>query len=108
MNEIWLQEDQKFRAITENILVPDEHLSNTQYIVLRTPDDFGSIPTEGGCYWIWTDEPVHHCLHKNPIPISFDKGEIIYNGIAKDNVRQRIINHLYGNEHARWSAISMD
>jgi len=42
------------------------------------------------------------------MPRTFDNGEIIYNGIAKDNVKSRAFHHLYGFEDAGWSGISMD
>jgi hypothetical protein len=66
------------------------------------------IPESGGCYWLWTDEPVLHRLHKNRLPERFDNGEIVYNGIAKDNVRLRIRHHLVGEQEAGWSGISID
>lgn len=82
-------------------------LSDVEYIIPEDASDL-NIMNGGGCYWIWTDEPVKHSLHKHRTPNSFENGEVIYNGIAKDNVKGRILNHLFGLEDAGWSAISLD
>lgn len=107
-NNYWLEQEQKFLKAIKNVDVPNENLKNVDYIEIKSHDDFGEIPKGGGCYWIWTTEPVIHSLHKNNIPKSFEEGEIIYNGIAKDDVKGRVFHHLFGFEDAGWSGISMD
>ena len=108
INNLWLKEEKKFLKFIKDVKIPNEFLDDVDFIIPNKVKDFDNIPATGGCYWIWTNEPVLHCLHKNKIPISFQGGEIIYNGIAKDNVRGRAIHHLLGNVDAGWSGISID
>lgn len=107
-NEIWQEEDQKFLVAIRDIKIPNGNLDDVAFIVVKEISDFEKIPTGGGCYWIWTNEPVYHTLHKNPTPKPFEGGEIIYNGIAKDDVIGRIKHHLLGAIDAGWSGISLD
>lgn len=107
-NEIWQQEEQKFLQAIQGVGIPNASLDNVDFITPENRNDFENIPAEGGCYWIWTNEPVLHSLHKNKTPEPFDGGEIIYNGIAKDNVRARVMHHLLGQVDAGWSGISLD
>ncbi len=107
--KIWLEQDELVKTHEEDLLFPDETLSNVPYVKVKTLDDLQVIPKKkGGCYWIWTNEPVNHKLHKNKIPVGFNDGMIVYNGIAKDNVRARIKHHLFGKINEGWSGISMD
>lgn len=107
-NEIWQQEEQKFLLAIQDVKIPNARLENVEFVVPKVSIDLDCIPSGGGCYWIWTTEPVFHALHKNPTPQSFDNGEIIYNGIAKDDVRGRVKHHLFGDVNAGWSGISLD
>ena len=107
-NEIWRQEEKKFFDAIKDVKIPNANLVNVDSIVLKKSDDCDKIPSEGGCYWIWTNEPVSHSLHKHLTPMPFEGGEIIYNGIAKDDVKGRIVHHLFGEVDAGWSGISMD
>jgi len=107
-NEIWKQEEQKFLNAIQGAKIPNNTLNNVDFIIPKNIDDFEKIPIGGGCYWIWTNEPVKHFLHKNKTPEPFDKGEIIYNGIAKDDVKGRVKHHLLGEANAGWSGISLD
>jgi len=107
--KIWLEQDELVKRHEKDLLYPDETLSNVPYVKVKTLDDLQVIPKKkGGCYWIWTNEPVYHKLHKNKIPVGFNGGMIIYNGIAKDNVGARIKHHLFGKVNEGWSGISMD
>lgn len=107
-NKTWINEEKKFLNAVQNIKIPNSLLNKVPCIRLNDVSDLMQIPLSGGCYWIWTNEPVKHSLHKKNNPKPFDGGEIIYNGIAKDNVRNRISNHLFGTVDAGWSAISLD
>lgn len=107
-NEVWQQEEQKFLAAIKDVKNPNSRLEDVPFITPKTIDDFKQIPESGGCYWIWANEPVLHSLHKNKTPAPYDGGEIIYNGIAKDNVRGRAEHHLLGDVEAGWSGISID
>lgn len=107
-NEVWQQEEQKFLQAIQDVKIPNANLENVESIVPKQSSDMDHIPTGGGCYWIWTNEPVLHSLHKNKTPGGFDGGEIIYNGIAKDDVRGRVKHHLFGDVDAGWSGISLD
>lgn len=104
----WKKEEEKFNKSVKKIKVPNWRLSFVPRITLNRIEDFDKIPTTGGCYWIWTNEPVNHSFHKHDTPRKLDKGEIIYNGIAKDNINWRVQNHLYSKENEGWSGISMD
>lgn len=105
---LWKKQEKKFEALEREIKFPGEKLDKVDFVLIKKPADFKKIPESGGCYWIWTNEPVNHRLHKNLIPKIIKKGEVIYNGIAKDNVRLRIKHHLYGEIDAGWSGISLD
>lgn len=105
---IWKREEKKFEALEKKVKIPNRKLHEVDFVILKKEEDFEKIPQSGGCYWLWTNEPVHHQLHKNPIPEKIKKGEVIYNGIAKDNVRQRVKHHLWGEMNAGWSGISLD
>lgn len=107
-NDIWQQEEQKFLQAIQNVKIPNANLDDVAFVVPKLSADIDDIPIGGGCYWIWTNEPVRHSLHKNKIPDKFDNGEIIYNGIAKDDVRGRVKHHLFGDVDAGWSGISLD
>jgi hypothetical protein len=105
---IWKKQEEKFKALEKEIKIPNEKLDQVDFVLIKRISDIKKIPESGGCYWIWTNEPVNHRLHKNLIPKKIKRGEIIYNGIAKDNVRLRIKHHLSGEVDAGWSGISLD
>jgi hypothetical protein len=107
-NNIWQVEEAKFIQATQNVRIPDATLQDVPYIIPKNVTELNRIPESGGCYWIWTNEPVLHSLHKKPTPVAFDNGEIIYNGRANSDVRGRIKGHLFGQHNATWSAISLD
>ncbi len=107
---IWKKQEIKlFENLEKAIKIPNEKLDKVDFVLIKREADFEKIPKSGGCYWIWTNEPANHRFHKNLIPKKIKNGEIIYNGIAKDNVRLRIKHHLLNvKEDARWSGISLD
>ena len=107
-SSVWKKEESKFRQVESKIRVPNAKLKNVDCIVLSKKSHFEKIPAAGGCYWIWTNEPIYHSLHRNKTPKGFKNGEIIYNGVAQDNVRARIIHHLSGKKDAGWSGVSID
>lgn len=104
-NNIWQREEQKFFKAVKNVKIPNGCLKQVEY---ATRQEIVRIPQSGGCYWIWANEPVWHTLHKNATPKPFSGGEVIYNGIAKDDVCGRVLNHLMGEIDAGWSGISLD
>jgi len=105
---IWKIEEEKFKRLEAKIRIPNESLDDVDCVSFKKRNDFDLIPDKGGCYWIWTNEPVKHRFHRNKIPKKIHEGEIIYNGVAKDNVQNRIMHHLLGKQNARWSGISLD
>jgi len=107
-NSYWLKQEKIFLNAIKNVKIPNEQLDNVDFKLIKNNSDITSIPSGGGCYWIWTNEPVKHSLHKHITPKTFDNGEVIYNGIAKDDVRGRVFHHLFGYEDAGWSGISID
>jgi len=107
-NEVWQQEEQKFLQAIQGIRIPNAQLDEVAFVVPKIITDLDIVPNEGGCYWIWTNEPVFHSFHKHRTPTPFSGGEIIYNGIAKDDVRSRVKHHLFGEIDAGWSGISLD
>jgi hypothetical protein len=89
--------------------MPTWNLNQVDRVRLTTSADFDRIPSTGGCYWIWTNEPVIHKLHNNGTPTRFNGGEVIYNGVSQDDVRARVQHHLgIDSEDEPWSGISMD
>lgn len=107
-NSYWIKQEKIFLDAIKDVEIPNEKLAKVDFKLIRTSADINSIPSGGGCYWIWTNEPVKHSLHKHKTPKPFSKGEVIYNGIAKDDVKGRIFHHLFGFEDAGWSGISLD
>lgn len=107
-SEIWIKEEQKYLKAIKDVKIPNANLDDVSIVILKNEIDLNQIPSGGGCYWIWTNEPVLHSLHKNQTPKPFNDGEIIYNGIAKDDVKSRIKHHLFGDIDAGWSGISLD
>jgi hypothetical protein len=108
VNKYWIEQEKKFLKAIKNVKTPNSNLDKVDFIKIKNKNDLNNIPNGGGCYWIWTDEPVYHTLHKHPLPKRINSGEIIYNGIAKDDVKRRILHHLFGDEDAGWSGISID
>lgn len=107
-NSYWLEQEKKFLNAIKSVEIPNEKLRNVDYTLIKTSADINTMPSGGGCYWIWTNEPVKHSLHKHKTPQPFNGGEVIYNGIAKDDVKSRVFHHLFGFEDAGWSGISLD
>jgi len=107
-NSYWLKQEKKFVKAISSVEIPNDLLDRVDSITIKSHNDIAEISDGGGCYWIWTNEPVVHSLHNNETPKSFNGGEIIYNGIAKDDVRSRVYHHLFGFEDAGWSGISLD
>lgn len=107
-NDYWLEQEKVFLNAIKDVEIPNEQLEDVDFKLLKNSEDINSIPSGGGCYWIWTNEPIKHSLHKHKTPKSFNGGEIIYNGIAKDDVKGRVFHHLFGFEDAGWSGISID
>ena len=108
----WFNIDSKLLEYEQTLKIPNERLVDVYSIELFDEKDLKDIPNEGGCYWIWTDEPILHSFHpvssKNPLPVAFDGGEIVYNGIAKDDVRGRVKKHLFGTVNESMSAMGVD
>ena len=107
-NSYWLEQEKIFLEAIKDVEIPNEILDNVDFKLVKNNTDLNSIPSGDGCYWIWTNEPVKHSLHKHNTPNLFNGGEVIYNGIAKDDVKGRIFHHLFGFEDAGWSGISLD
>lgn len=108
----WFTIDNELLDYEKTLNIPNGRLEDVYSIQLLNENDLKKIPNEGGCYWIWTNEPIIHSFHpvttKNPLPVPFDGGEIVYNGIAKDDVRGRIKKHLFGNVNEGMSAMGID
>ena len=105
----WASESARLKALLDTLGMPDEKLTGVPNVLLRNERDFNSIPAQGGCYCIWTNEPVRHSLHRQNLSAGVENGEIVYNGIAKDNIQSRVRRHLNGGVgDPGWSAISMD
>lgn len=107
-NSYWVKQEKKFLRALKSVRIPGSDLDKVDNIIIKTSNDLKKIPDGGGCYWIWTNEPVIHTLHKHNLPSKINNGEIIYNGIAKDKVKGRISKHLFSSEDESWSGISMD
>ncbi len=107
--DIWINEDKKVIELETHIQIPNKALDNVTNVELKSVDDFESIPKTGGCYWFLTNEPINHTFHRRKLPEKIGDFDIIYNGIAKDNIQSRIKNHLLINKQdPGWSGISID
>lgn len=107
-NDYWIKQEKIFLDAIKDVEIPNEILAKVDSQLIKSTADINHIPSGGGCYWIWTNESVKHSLHKHKTPKPFNEGEIIYNGIAKDDVKGRVFHHLFGFEDAGWSGISLD
>ncbi len=105
---IWQDIDAQICEFEKSIPIPNETLENVDWVIVKSANDLLKIPKAGGCYWIWTDRDIHHSFNNKRHPAKFDSGEIIYNGIAKDDVRGRVQKHLVGHPEEGFSAISVD
>ena len=62
-NNIWVMEDQKALQFESTLRIPNAILSGVSMVDMVSDTDLDSIPNTGGCYWIWTTEPVlHSCI----------------------------------------------
>jgi hypothetical protein len=109
----WIEQDKYVQNFEASLPFPKWDLSDVPSLLVKHQEDLKSLPKGGGCYWIWTDEPVWHKLHKEKeipkkVKYSTKDGAIVYNGIAKDNVKARLMHHLFGDPNQGWSGISMD
>lgn len=92
----WLEIDAEIVRNENKVVIPDLSLTGVPFLDLIKELDLKKIPKGGGCYWIWTNEKLNHSFHNHKIPAEINGGEIIYIGIAKDDVRGRIKKHLFG------------
>lgn len=107
-NIIWAEQDSIIRKESGQWSMPNAKLKKVKFVEIRNEKDFDKIPKSGGVYWIETNEPVEHLLHNDVTPCKNNDFEIIYNGLAKDDIRSRIKKHLLRGESDGWSAISID
>ncbi len=116
---IWIKEDKRFSKFEKRIKIPDSNLKDVEWVFLKELKDFNKIPPSKGVYWIWTNEPLTHLFHKpsKSLPKKTKliiegkevEGEIIYNGVAQDNIQTRIKNyHLNAKETNTISGIGVD
>lgn len=104
----WINEDKKLIALEDSVKIPDNKLSDVDNLTLKNIDDLDKIQNTGGCYWIWTNEPIKHSFHNKIMPLKLNNGEIIYNGVATEKIRDRIKKHLFSCVDERMSGISVD
>ena len=104
----WNDIDLRVKEFEDSLEIPNELLVGVEFVSLKKEDDLTKIPKKGGCYWIWTNEKINHSFHKHDLPKKVKYGEIIYNGISKDDIRGRIRKHLFGKVNEGLSAISVD
>ncbi len=77
-NKYWQEQEKKFLKAIEDVEIPNKTLFKVDYKLVKRPDDLSAIHRDkkspgGGCYWIWTNEPVKHSLHKHKTPDKFIK-----------------------------------
>ena len=107
--DIWINEDKKVIELEKHIQIPNKTLDNVRNIELKSVNDFEKIPKTGGCYWFVTNEPINYTFHRHELPEKIGDFDIIYNGIAKDNIQSRIKHHLLIKiQDPGWSGISID
>lgn len=93
-----IDDNKSFEDFLSNLKVPDSQLSDILYVDIKCEKDFNKIPKGGGCYWIATSEVILHSKHVNKFPAVLKTNdenlEIVYNGMAQDDIRGRIKRHL--------------
>jgi hypothetical protein len=128
---LWQEHDEKLSAI--EIIIPDESLENIEYILIgndelpesiksekvpinksekvliKSEKDLEKIPVVGGCYWILTNEQIKHYFHRKRLPKKDTNDfEIIYNGVTKSGLQNRIREHLLSGLDSGRSGIGID
>ena len=80
--------------------IPTHTLEGIQKVQMTQPRGraaapIESIPKSAGCYWIYTDEPVRHCLNAaKKVPSKLEDGSmVVYNGVTT-NLYQRAKEHM--------------
>lgn len=104
----WKNDGDEFLKAINKFNIPLPCLSDISRVDLLTLADFDKISEEGGVYFIGTTEIINHRQHKHKLPPIFNGIEIIYNGIAKDGIRNRILCHLLSEMGSTWSGIGVD
>lgn len=94
--------------ITSKININSNTKNNVKSTIKNIFNQSNQNINMGGCYWLWTNEPIHHYLHTHKTPDKFDGGEIIYNGISDKGLINRVLHHIFGNEKQAWSGIGID
>lgn len=85
----------------------DNKLTNLAGERIQNDHQVKHIPNKPGVYFIATNEPVIHSMHKNKLPEKLGSYEIVYNGTTCD-LRNRIRSHLVRTKHKGMSGISVD
>ena len=57
-NEIWQREEQRFLDAIQDVKIPNATVDDVEFIIPKSSHDLDAVPAGGGCYWIWTNEPV--------------------------------------------------
>lgn len=73
-------------------------------------DPVDSVPKTAGCYWIYTDEPVNHCLNAaKKVPAKVGGFTVVYNGVTT-NLQSRAKEHLLRDRglYGEMSGIAVD
>jgi len=94
------------------VQVPDAELSGISSVRIKSLTDVEDIPRRiQGTYWISTNEPITHCLHKGvSIPKKLGNSfQIVYSGTSCD-LRERAKQHLLRTNgvYGTMSGISID
>lgn len=89
----WQLQDKQLLEIQRTLIIPSFDLRDVPYVRIQSAADLEDVPKTGGDYFIWTTSPVSHSLNGAGCA-SFGGGKVIYNGLAKNDLRGRCATHL--------------
>ena len=83
-------------------------MRGTKKVLIDSSSSILDLPKTNAAYWITTNEPVLHSMHKHTNPALLENGhEVIYNGVTM-SLRSRIAEHLLRIKCKGNSGISVD
>ena len=96
------------KELEDNAWTPDAELRGAKKVTIDSRQSLLDLPKSNAAYWVSTNEPVLHSMHKHTNPMLLENGhEVIYNGVTM-GLRSRITEHLLRKKCKGNSGISVD